>query len=223
MVAVVPSASLSSVLPPPKTMKRILITAFGKYGSWETNASWLALVELTRDLPTDVQLVTRRYPVDLEAMQSQLAGDLVQGFDFAIHLGQAPNSPSIALELFAVNGFQAVAGAPVEPIAADGPAAFRSSLPLARWCERLQSFDIPATVSAHAGTYLCNAIYYWNHWLCARHGYTTKSLFVHLPLAPEQTAKLAPPLASLPTATTAQAIRSLVQWMHADSATPLST
>jgi pyroglutamyl-peptidase len=45
-------------------MPRVLITAFGPYGCWEENASWLALVELTRDLPTGAEIVTRLYPVD---------------------------------------------------------------------------------------------------------------------------------------------------------------
>jgi pyrrolidone-carboxylate peptidase len=45
-------------------MARVLLTAFGPYGSWESNASWLALTELTRELPSLPQVTTRLYPTD---------------------------------------------------------------------------------------------------------------------------------------------------------------
>ena len=32
-------------------MKKVLVTAFEPYDRWKTNASWLALVHLTQDLP----------------------------------------------------------------------------------------------------------------------------------------------------------------------------
>ena len=51
-------------------MPRVLITAFGPYGKWAENASWLALVELTRHLPAQPEITTRRYPVDLEVVRA---------------------------------------------------------------------------------------------------------------------------------------------------------
>ena len=56
-------------------MASILITAFEPYGSWKENSSWLALVELTRDLPEDPKVVTRRYPVDFSTTRERLAED----------------------------------------------------------------------------------------------------------------------------------------------------
>ncbi len=47
-------------------MARVLITAFRPYGPWRVNASWLTLVELTRDLPGEPEIVTRLYPVSFE-------------------------------------------------------------------------------------------------------------------------------------------------------------
>ena len=43
-------------------MTRVLLTAFQPYEGWQTNASWLALVELTRDLPDQPMVTTRLYP-----------------------------------------------------------------------------------------------------------------------------------------------------------------
>ena len=71
-------------------MLSVLITAFEPYDRWPENSSWLALVELTRDLPTNLKVVTRRYPVDFEAARSRLLDDLAANYDFALHLGQAP-------------------------------------------------------------------------------------------------------------------------------------
>ena len=56
-------------------MPQILLTAFGPYGPFPDNASWLALIELTRDLPDFVSVTTRRYPVDfLEEAQLDRVG-----------------------------------------------------------------------------------------------------------------------------------------------------
>ena len=48
-------------------MASVLITAFEPYDRWEANSSWLALVELTKDLPSEPRITTRRYPVDFAA------------------------------------------------------------------------------------------------------------------------------------------------------------
>ncbi|MCE9553465.1 MAG: hypothetical protein K8T91_08835 [Planctomycetes bacterium] len=67
---------------------RVLITAFEPFGSWTTNASWLALVELTRDLPSDPQVTTRLYPVDFAKVRDRLTQDLAQNYDVAIRRGR---------------------------------------------------------------------------------------------------------------------------------------
>lgn len=194
-------------------MKRILITAFGNYGPWEANASWLALIALTRELPRDVSVVTRKYPVELRAAQSLLESDLAAGFDFALHLGQAPGSTCLALELFALNAFAADAVSTVDRLATDGPAAFATQLPLQPWAVALSRQGIPSRVSTHAGTYLCNAVYYWNQWLCQQEGYNTQSAFIHLPLAPEQAAQSHQREPSMHTELAADGIRRVVDWM----------
>ena len=84
-------------------MPRILLTAFEPYETWKTNASWLALIELTRELPSDVEIITRLYPVELEAMKEKLEKDLKNNFDFAFHVGQAPGASCLQLEEIALN------------------------------------------------------------------------------------------------------------------------
>ena len=84
-------------------MPSVLLTAFEPYDRWPENASWLALVELTRELPTGPKVVTRRYPVDFEAARARLEDDLAANYDFALHLGQAPGISRIHLEAIGVN------------------------------------------------------------------------------------------------------------------------
>ena len=59
-------------------MTRALLTAFEPYDRWSDNASWLALVELTRWYEGPLDVTTRRYPVDLVAMSGKLRSDLAK-------------------------------------------------------------------------------------------------------------------------------------------------
>jgi pyroglutamyl-peptidase len=189
----------------------ILITAFEPYGPWQSNSSWLCLQELTRDLPA-TPIVTRRYPVDFVAARQRLEADLERDFDVALHLGQAPGSSRIHLETFAINA-AADANEPAEncrPLCADGPAAYRSALPLARWSGLLREAGIPAALSMHAGTYLCNATLYWTHYVAQRRGLKTQAAFIHLPLETSQVVSAAIEKPSMAASMTAQALRLIL-------------
>src|SRR5262249_60807581 len=84
-------------------MPRVLLTAFEPYDRWKANASWLALVHLTHNLPEKPQITTRLYPVDFAEMKDPLAADLSGKFDYALHLVQAPGSSRIQLEAIGLN------------------------------------------------------------------------------------------------------------------------
>jgi pyroglutamyl-peptidase len=193
-------------------MTTVLITAFEPYGQWDTNASWLCLMELTRQLPAAPVLTTRRYPVDFVSTRERLEADLRGNYDFALHLGQAPGSAAIRLEQFAVNIGQLPGQSAEEffPLCTGGPAAYRSTLPLDDWSRRLRSAGIPAAVSHHAGTYLCNATLYWSHYLAERHGWKTRSAFVHLPLETSQCLGGGAIQPSLPAAMMAQGVLTIL-------------
>lgn len=193
-------------------MTSVLITAFEPYDRWEANSSWLALVELTQNLPGDPAVTTRLYPVDFAAVKELLAGDLAANHDFALHLGQAPGSTRIQLESIAINvgGSSAQSPEQFRPLVEGGPAAYRSPLPLSEWAVRLREAGIPAQISYHAGTYLCNATMYFGHYLAERMGLKTRSAFVHLPLDVTQSARQAQDAASLPADTSAAALRMIL-------------
>jgi pyroglutamyl-peptidase len=199
-------------------MTQVLLTAFGPYDDWSENASWLALIELTRDLPEQPTVVTRRYPVDFVEARRQLADDLEQRYDVALHLGQAPGAGRICLERFGLNvgGTRDQLPDEFRPLVDDGPPAYCSQLPLDQWAQRLRDEGIPAQVSYHAGTYLCNATLYWSHYLCELMSLPTRSAFLHLPLAPAQVVDRRADLPSLPSETVARALRLMLQSIEAE-------
>ena len=204
----------------------VLITAFEPYGRWDTNASWMALVELTRDLPLEPKITTRRYPVDYRKVLQYLSDDLDIGYEYAVHLGQAPGAASIQLEEFALNvrtGSSTEGNGQFCTLCESGPAAYRSEIPLEHFAGQLRGAGIPTNVSHHAGTFLCNATLYWSQHLAREKGLRTRSMFVHLPLDVSQTIAESPPPASLAAATSARAIRMLlsllVQYHRSDVVT----
>jgi len=191
----------------------VLITAFEPYDCWTANSSWLALVQLTKDLPAEPTVTTRLYPVDFAAVKERLASDLRANYDYALHLGQAPGSTRIQLEAFAINIGGSSRQSPDEfrTLVDGGPAAYRSALPLAAWSAQLHETGIPAQVSYHAGAYLCNATLYFGSYLAERMGLKTQATFIHLPLDLTQTADQAQDMASMPSATSARALRIVLE------------
>ena len=194
-------------------MPTVLLTAFEPYDRWKSNASELALAELARDLPREPAVTTRLYPVDFAIVKQQLGADLAANYDYAIHLGQAPRSSHVLIEAIGINVGGSSRERPEEflPLCEDGPVAYRSPLPVSRWAAKLRAAGIPAQVSYHAGTYLCNAALYWSCDFAVRMSLKTQAAFIHLPLDLSQAIgeREGPP--SLPTAIAAQALRLILE------------
>jgi len=195
-------------------MPRVLITAFGPYGPWSENSSWTALVELTRSLPSVPEITTRLYPVNVAAVTERLKEDLA-GKDYALHLGQAPGATGVQLEAIGINVRAAALDDPdqPQPLVPHGPTAYQSQLPLAAWAAKLRQAGIPATVSYHAGTFLCNATLYLTHYLSAQQGWPVRATFLHLPLTVSQAmhGDSGHPRASMPSSIAADAVRLILE------------
>lgn len=200
-------------------MPRILVTAFGPYDDWPDNASWMVLQALTRDLPADCPVTTRLYPVDFSILRTRLAEDLRDGFDVAFHLGQAPGRAAITLEAIGLNLARERGERAEEavPLVAGGPIAYRSQLPLQTWAATLRDANIPAEVSHHAGTYLCNAALYLSHHFAYEARLLTAATFLHLPLVPEQVVASGRDLPSLPLEVSVAAVRVLIEQVLEES------
>jgi pyroglutamyl-peptidase len=202
------------------------LTAFDAYEPWKSNASWLALIELTRDMPANIDITTRLYPVDMTTMKERLSVDLKEKYDVILHVGQAPNSACIQLEEFAVNvatsGCTSEAAETAQVICGSGPDAYRSRLPVREYARSLRSAGIPARVSFHAGTFLCNAIFYWSCRITEDLELPTKSTFVHVPLDTSQVLNLECPASFMPRSMTADALRLLLKMTTERAAEPIA-
>ena len=194
-------------------MPRIFITAFEPYGGWEANSSWLALVEYAKDLAPSAKITTRLYPVDFSKVKERLQSDLAAGYDYALHLGQAPGASCVQLEAIGLNvgGHSSQRPEEFSHLVDDGPVAYRSSLPLAEWSSALRADGIPAKVSYYAGAYLCNATLYLTHYYAERLQTATQAAFVHLPLAYSQTSQTNEDMPAMPATMAAQALRLIVR------------
>lgn len=191
--------------------KSLLITAFEPFGAWQTNSSALCLQQLLGQLPPAFEVSTRIYPVDFNEVHHRLAEDLEDGFDFAIHLGQAHQTGRIRLESIAINVGALPDQSPgdVRALLPGGPVAYQTDLPLTAWASQLLQAGIPAYVSYHAGTFLCNATFYWSQLFIAERGLPTRSCFVHLPLDVSQMVGQSADWPTLPAETSASAVRFL--------------
>ncbi len=196
-------------------MAKILITAFEPYDSWNENSGWQALVEFTKTMKADRPVTTRLYPVNFAEVQRRLTKDLAADYHYVLHLGQAPGLTTVRLEAIGVN----VGGHSDDPpeqyrqLVGDGPVAYHSGLPLADWVRKLREAGIPASVSFHAGTQLCNATLYMTHYLAEKMNLQTKATFVHLPLTTEQVTAQNKETASLTVESAAAALHLLVEAM----------
>jgi len=107
-----------------------------------------------------------------------------------LHVGLAAGRARIAVERVAVNVMDyehadnAGYVARGEPCAADGPAAYFSTLPLAAILAAFAREGIPSYLSNTAGTYLCNQTLYSTLHTIATGGRSTVAGFMHVPLSP---------------------------------------
>jgi pyroglutamyl-peptidase len=77
-----------------------------------------------------------------------------------------------------------------EPIIPGAPLALQTDIPVEKIYSELIANDIPAMVSYHAGTHLCNYIFYNLLYIKQKYNWRTKICFTHLPFLVSQYAKI---------------------------------
>lgn len=171
----------------------LLLTGFTPFAGADVNESWEAVRRAAAPLRSDgLTVETLELPVEFGR-----AGDLLAAAvrrhrpRLVIAIGLAAGREGITPERVAVNVRDAripdnAGASPVdEPVAADGPVGYFSTLPLKAMVAALAADGIPAAVSQTAGTYVCNDVFYALQHLLA----TDSSLdgirggFVHVPSA----------------------------------------
>jgi pyroglutamyl-peptidase len=184
----------------PKTanqdLPRILLTGFDPFGGESINPSWEAVHTLDGNRIGGHRIVARQLPTEfagslrvLMAAVREIAPVILLG------VGQAGGRTQLSIERVAINVQDAriadnAGSQPVdEPVIADGPAAYFSTLPIKAMLAALHANGLPAEISQTAGTYVCNHIAYaMLHLASKRRG--VRAGFIHIPYLPEQAAHL---------------------------------
>ena len=141
----------------------------------------MAVVNALR--PSD-RLITRVLPV-VYAESARIIRELIQRErpDAVLSLGLCARSPSILLERVALNLSDDLSGDRTkdQPVDRDGPVGYFSTLPLTAMYYALHARGIPVEWANHAGTYVCNYVFYTARHTIERLGARKPCGFVHMP------------------------------------------
>jgi pyroglutamyl-peptidase len=165
----------------------LLLTGFDPFGGATSNPSWEAASALDGRSIGGHRIVARQLPTEFDASLPALhAAIRATSPALVVSTGLAGGREGLSLERVAINVDDARipdnAGAkPVDArIAARGPAAYFSTLPIKAMLVALRRHGIPAHVSQTAGTYVCNHVFYGlMHALRRRPG--VRGGFIHVP------------------------------------------
>jgi pyroglutamyl-peptidase len=183
-------------------MTRVLATGFEPFAGSPANPSQRLVEELAARPPAGVELATAVLPVSYAHAAGELRAAVHAAEpDVVVCFGQADGRAGISVERFALNLDEAAnvdnegtsSGSPIEP---EGPAAYRSTLPVDEIVAALRAAGIPAAASRDAGGFLCNHVFYTLMRVLEQERPGTSGGFVHVPLLPEQA--LEKPVASMP-------------------------
>lgn len=174
-------------------MQTILLTGFEPFGGEQSNPSWLAVQQLDGyQLDDEVQIVSRQLSCVFEKSQIELQTAIVELKPvLVLAVGQAGGRTELCFEKVAINFIDAriadnAGTQPLgEPVVAEGPTAYFTTLPIKAIVNSLKQQGIPAAVSYTAGTYVCNTVFYaLMHQLKDKP--KVRAGFLHIPYAPEQ-------------------------------------
>lgn len=164
----------------------ILVTGFQPFGKISVNPSQRIIEHLQAQQREDI--VALVLPTEYKA-----SGDCIQQAILEVQptailsLGVAQSRSTISLERVAINLDDASipdnAGvyATGQQIAEDGPPAYWATLPLLAMHQALAARGIPVTMSNHAGTYICNHVFYVAQHTLAQSGKPIPCGFIHIP------------------------------------------
>ncbi len=192
---------------------RILVTGFEPFGGHAINPS-MAVVNA---LPASPHVLKRILPV-VYADSARIIRDLIRTErpDAVLSLGLCGRSPAILLERLAINVNDDTCGDNAGDrgigrlIDSAGPVGYWSTLPLTAMHFALREKEIPVAWSNHAGTYVCNHVFYTACCAMEQLGGNGSCGFVHLPAMDE---------GGLPLATLVDAVETCLDMIRLNVAT----
>lgn len=202
-------------------MRSVLITGFEPFGGEQVNPSAQVALALQGRVIGNHQVLSVVLPCVFGDALRELKKQLrtVKPV-LVICLGQAAGRSAISVERVAINindaRMQDNAGKrPIdEPIAAKGPVAYWSTLPIKAIVVALKEHAIAAEISQTAGTFVCNHVFYG-----LMRGLGKKPVrggFIHIPYAPEQ-------VKTMPENTPSMSVEEVIRGMEVVISTALQT
>lgn len=176
-------------------LPRILLTGFKPFTDVHINPTerLMNLVSKSAEQFPNALIKTLVLDTDYEICEQQLY-HAIESFipDVILSFGVSFATGEIKLERIAVNiddsksldnGGNQRAG---QKIVDDGPVGYWATIPVEEMYKALKDAGIPVRISNHAGTYVCNHLFYYGSHLIERLNLKALMGLIHVPPLPEQ-------------------------------------
>jgi pyroglutamyl-peptidase len=175
-----------------------LVTGSHRFAGLPTNPAEAALPHVEGIVAEGITVVTRSTPVSFARLPALLAGLISEHRPaFVLALGVALGTPVVKVEAMALNAahFAVPDSEGARPrggrrFADDAPDALPATWDATAVVDAIVAADVPARVSFHAGTHLCNLTLFTYLAALKASGSRSPCGFLHLPYLPEQVAWL---------------------------------
>jgi pyroglutamyl-peptidase len=172
-------------------MTRILITGFSPFLGYDVNPTQRLVEEIRAapDLVPGVAVFPRLLRTDYTLSEVDFDRALIEvNPDAVVAFGLAFSADHLQPERMAVNFDDGEDGEGWRSrrVAEDGPVGYWSTLPVDDIVAALDRAGLPVEASNHAGSYICNHIFYYARHRFEREGRALPMGFVHVPPLPEQ-------------------------------------
>jgi pyroglutamyl-peptidase len=175
-----------------------LVTGSAPFAGLPTNPAELVLPFVDGAVFSGIRVTTVVMPVSLTKLRRLIPQLVAQHRPrFVMSLGLALAAPVVRVEAVSVNathfavpdadGALPTGGKPIDPKAPDGRATTWKAAPIV---EAILAEEVPATLSFHAGTHLCNLTLFSFLGALEAAGSSAPCGFLHLPYLPEEVAWL---------------------------------
>jgi pyroglutamyl-peptidase len=174
--------------------RTILVTGFEPFGGETVNASWEAAQRVDGWRHGEYTAVARLLPCAYDASVKEIIRAIEALRPEAVLMtGQAARRAVVCVERFARNLDDAATpdndGALRRAlrISRGAPERLEAAAPVRAIARAIKEAGIPARVSRNAGGFVCNHLYFGALQYLRDKRSTTRAVFVHLPVTPEQT------------------------------------
>ena len=175
---------------------KVLVFGFERFGrlTWNPSERVVENLSLHSNLIINAKITIKVLPTEYVASQ-QIIQELVKKAEpsLIVGLGAAPMRSVLCLERTAVNLDDSFLRDNAGVIRTDmkidpeGPDNLRTSINLKLILKQLNATGIRARISNHAGTFVCNHVYYFVLRLIQREKIDSRCIFVHLPMKSSKT------------------------------------